>query len=73
MRLACTAGVCVCDGGGVDVWLNYMQLETSHPRGKRASVGHLHWRAVKDLDPQLVDEFNQRSAALYNTASVRTS
>jgi len=42
-----------------------MELEMHHQRGKPANIAHLHWRAVKDLNPQLVDEFNQRSAALH--------
>ena len=48
-----------------DVWLSYIELESSHERGKPENIAHLHWRAVKDIDPQLVDEFRQRASALH--------
>jgi hypothetical protein len=35
-------------------------MELTHTKGKPESVGHLHWRAVKDLDASLVEEFTRR-------------
>ena len=39
-------------------------MELTHPEGKPMAVGHLHWRAVKDLDASLVDDFTQQFALL---------
>jgi len=42
-----------------------MELELTMSGGKPENTTHLHWRAVKDLSPQLVDEFQQRASALH--------
>jgi len=52
-----------------DVWLNYIELECSHGQGKPENIAHLHWRAVKDLSPQLVDEFRCRVSTVHSAVN----
>ncbi|XP_067403497.1 U3 small nucleolar RNA-associated protein 6 homolog isoform X3 [Emydura macquarii macquarii] len=40
-----------------DLWLDYIKEELSHPQGKAANCGNIHWRAVKMLQGELVEEF----------------
>lgn len=47
-----------------NIWLDYLNMELTHPEGKHMTFGHLHWRAVKDLDAFLVDCFTQQFALL---------
>jgi hypothetical protein len=51
-----------------DIWLDYISLELKH---KPQAVCHLHWRAVKDLDSSLVDEFTQRFALISSTGQTQ--
>jgi len=51
-----------------DVWLNYMELESMHEQGKPENIASIHWRAVRNLQPQLTDEFRQRAIALHTNA-----
>ena len=41
-----------------------MEMESSHG-GKPQNIAHLHWRAAKQLDPQLADEFKQRASKIH--------
>ena len=40
-----------------DIWLNYIKLEMTHPKGKPQEAGHIHWRALKTLDGHLTEKF----------------
>ncbi|XP_002740357.1 U3 small nucleolar RNA-associated protein 6 homolog [Saccoglossus kowalevskii] len=40
-----------------DLWLSYVKLELTHPKGKKEKVGDLYWRALKHLNPSFVDDF----------------
>lgn len=41
----------------IDIWLEYVKLERSHPHGDPANSSKLHWRAKKALSDTLVDDF----------------
>ncbi|XP_077980484.1 U3 small nucleolar RNA-associated protein 6 homolog [Glandiceps talaboti] len=53
-----------------DLWLSYIQLELSHPKGKTENVGKLHWRAVKNLKADAADDFINRFTLLQTGHSV---
>ncbi|KFP38387.1 U3 small nucleolar RNA-associated protein 6, partial [Chlamydotis macqueenii] len=40
-----------------DLWLDYIKEELSHPQGKPENCGSIHWRAMKMLQGDLVEEF----------------
>uniref|UniRef100_F6ZIB6 UTP6 small subunit processome component n=1 Tax=Monodelphis domestica TaxID=13616 RepID=F6ZIB6_MONDO len=40
-----------------DLWLDYIKEELSHPFGKPENCGQIHWRAMKMLQGELVEEF----------------
>uniref|UniRef100_A0A8B9IEE8 UTP6 small subunit processome component n=1 Tax=Anser cygnoides TaxID=8845 RepID=A0A8B9IEE8_ANSCY len=40
-----------------DLWLDYIKEELSHPQGKPENCGSIHWRAVKMLQGDLVEDF----------------
>lgn len=40
-----------------DIWIDYIKLEMTHPQGKPENVGNLHYRAVKQLNGELNQEF----------------
>ncbi|NXS54063.1 UTP6 protein, partial [Brachypteracias leptosomus] len=40
-----------------DIWLNYIKEELSHPQGKPENCGSIHWRAMKMLQGDLVEDF----------------
>ncbi|XP_070580841.1 U3 small nucleolar RNA-associated protein 6 homolog [Ptychodera flava] len=43
-----------------DIWLSYIKLEMTHPKGKTENIGKIHWRAIKELNSELTDEFMNR-------------
>ncbi|KFW92248.1 U3 small nucleolar RNA-associated protein 6, partial [Phalacrocorax carbo] len=40
-----------------DIWLDYIKDELSHPQGKPENCGSIHWRAMKMLQGDLVEDF----------------
>ncbi|NWZ82155.1 UTP6 protein, partial [Poecile atricapillus] len=40
-----------------DLWLDYVKEELSHPQGKPENSGSIHWRAMKMLQGDLVEDF----------------
>ncbi|NWW79089.1 UTP6 protein, partial [Climacteris rufus] len=40
-----------------DLWLDYIKEELSHPQGKAENCGSIHWRAMKMLQGELVEDF----------------
>ncbi|RLV99258.1 hypothetical protein DV515_00009862 [Chloebia gouldiae] len=40
-----------------DLWLDYIKEELSHPQGKPENCGSIHWRAMKMLQGELVEDF----------------
>uniref|UniRef100_A0A8C0BE97 UTP6 small subunit processome component n=1 Tax=Buteo japonicus TaxID=224669 RepID=A0A8C0BE97_9AVES len=40
-----------------DLWLDYIKEELSHPQGKPENCGSIHWRAMKMLQGDLVEDF----------------
>uniref|UniRef100_A0A8B9ZZY3 UTP6 small subunit processome component n=1 Tax=Anas zonorhyncha TaxID=75864 RepID=A0A8B9ZZY3_9AVES len=40
-----------------DLWLDYIKEELSHPQGKPENCGSIHWRAVKMLQGDQVEDF----------------
>ena len=40
-----------------ELWLEFIQLETEHPKGKAEAAGQLHWRAMKSLGGPLIEKF----------------
>ncbi|XP_074119735.1 U3 small nucleolar RNA-associated protein 6 homolog isoform X2 [Sminthopsis crassicaudata] len=40
-----------------DLWLDYIKEELNHPCGKPENCGQIHWRAMKMLEGELVEEF----------------
>ncbi|XP_045211690.2 U3 small nucleolar RNA-associated protein 6 homolog [Mercenaria mercenaria] len=52
-----------------DLWLDYIKLESSHEHGKPASVGNIHFRAVKALTGTLNQEFIKKYTLLQTSAS----
>ncbi|XP_060072023.1 U3 small nucleolar RNA-associated protein 6 homolog [Ylistrum balloti] len=40
-----------------DLWINYIQLEQTHPQGKPEEAGTIHFRAVKCLEGDLNQQF----------------
>ncbi|XP_074016121.1 U3 small nucleolar RNA-associated protein 6 homolog isoform X2 [Numenius arquata] len=39
------------------LWLDYIKEELSHPQGKPENCGSIHWRAMKMLQGDLVEDF----------------
>lgn len=56
----------------LDLWIDYVKMELTFVGGKPETVGHLYWRAVKDLDANLVDEFVQNYAVITGDDSGKT-
>uniref|UniRef100_A0A8C6IN80 UTP6 protein n=1 Tax=Melopsittacus undulatus TaxID=13146 RepID=A0A8C6IN80_MELUD len=42
---------------GSDLWLDYIKEELNHPQGKPENCGSIHWRAMKMLQGDLVEDF----------------
>ncbi|NXT46260.1 UTP6 protein, partial [Pluvianellus socialis] len=40
-----------------DIWLDYIKEELNHPHGKPENCGNIHWRAMKVLQGDLVEDF----------------
>ncbi|KAM9371151.1 U3 small nucleolar RNA-associated protein 6 homolog [Phaethornis superciliosus] len=40
-----------------DLWVDYVKEELSHPHGKPENCGSIHWRAMKMLEGDLVEDF----------------
>ncbi|NXC12289.1 UTP6 protein, partial [Corythaeola cristata] len=40
-----------------NLWLDYIKEELSHPQGKPENCGNIHWRAMKMLQGDLVEDF----------------
>ncbi|XP_062447816.1 U3 small nucleolar RNA-associated protein 6 homolog [Rhea pennata] len=40
-----------------DLWLDYIKEELNHPQGKPENCGSIHWRAMKMLQGDLVENF----------------
>ncbi|NXM27099.1 UTP6 protein, partial [Oxyruncus cristatus] len=40
-----------------DLWLDYVKEELTHPQGKPENCGSIHWRAMKMLQGDLVEDF----------------
>ncbi|NXS03025.1 UTP6 protein, partial [Oxylabes madagascariensis] len=40
-----------------DLWLDYIKEELNHPQGKPENCGSIHWRAMKMLQRDLVEDF----------------
>jgi len=47
-----------------DLWLTYIQLALTHPKGRPENVGSLHWRAMKELQGAAVEDFVTKYALL---------
>ncbi|XP_043819174.1 U3 small nucleolar RNA-associated protein 6 homolog [Dromiciops gliroides] len=47
-----------------DLWLDYIKEELNHPCGKPENCGQIHWRAMKMLQGELVEEFVAKYALL---------
>lgn len=39
-------------------WLDYINLEKTHPQGRRMNISKIHWRAMKNLNPLLEARFS---------------
>ncbi|NWI70132.1 UTP6 protein, partial [Todus mexicanus] len=40
-----------------DLWVDYVKEELNHPQGKAENCGSIHWRAMKMLQGDLVEDF----------------
>ncbi|NXY85282.1 UTP6 protein, partial [Alcedo cyanopectus] len=40
-----------------DLWLDYIKEELNHPQGKPENCGSIHWRAMKMLQGEMVEDF----------------
>ncbi|NWX36584.1 UTP6 protein, partial [Notiomystis cincta] len=40
-----------------DLWVDYIKEELSHPQGKPENCGSIHWRAMKMLQGDLLEDF----------------
>ncbi|NXU54802.1 UTP6 protein, partial [Turnix velox] len=40
-----------------DLWMDYIKEEQNHPQGKAENCGSIHWRAMKMLQGDLVEDF----------------
>ncbi|NXP13698.1 UTP6 protein, partial [Thinocorus orbignyianus] len=47
-----------------DIWLDYIKEELSHPQGKPENCGSIHWRAMKMLQGDLVEDFISKHTLL---------
>ena len=47
------------------LWLDYIETELLYPGGDPGRVGDLHWRAVKELQPELTAEFISKYSLLH--------
>ncbi|XP_041265486.1 U3 small nucleolar RNA-associated protein 6 homolog [Onychostruthus taczanowskii] len=47
-----------------DLWLDYIKEELSHPQGKPENCGSIHWRAMKMLQGDLVEDFVSKHTLL---------
>ncbi|XP_064006600.1 U3 small nucleolar RNA-associated protein 6 homolog [Pogoniulus pusillus] len=47
-----------------DLWLDYIKEELSHPQGKPENCGNIHWRAMKMLQGDLVEDFVSKHTLL---------
>lgn len=54
------------------LWLGYIRSELSLGPDSAASVTKLHWRAKRELDRELVEEFVAQYSLLLQTASEHT-
>ncbi|KAK2154428.1 hypothetical protein LSH36_269g09029 [Paralvinella palmiformis] len=41
----------------VELWLDYIKMEMTHPKGKPQEAGQIHWRAMKTLNGELIEKF----------------
>ena len=46
------------------LWLDYIKTELLYPGGDPGKVGGLHWRAVKELQPELTADFISKYSLL---------
>lgn len=49
-----------------DIWLNYIELETQADFGKKTNCGNIYWRAIKYLEPSIVDQFISQHIIMKN-------
>ncbi|NXR10810.1 UTP6 protein, partial [Semnornis frantzii] len=47
-----------------DLWVDYIKEELSHPQGKPENCGNIHWRAMKILQGDLVEDFVSKHTLL---------
>lgn len=47
------------------LWLDYIETELLYPGGDPGRVGGIHWRAVKELQPELTAEFISKYSLLH--------
>ncbi|NXF90340.1 UTP6 protein, partial [Eubucco bourcierii] len=47
-----------------DLWVDYIREELSHPQGKPENCGNIHWRAMKMLQGDLVEDFVSKHTLL---------
>ncbi|XP_054026846.1 U3 small nucleolar RNA-associated protein 6 homolog [Dryobates pubescens] len=47
-----------------DFWVDYIKEELSHPQGKPENCGNIHWRAMKMLQGDLVEDFVSKHTLL---------
>ncbi|XP_030064248.1 U3 small nucleolar RNA-associated protein 6 homolog [Microcaecilia unicolor] len=52
-----------------DLWLAYIKEELSHQQGKPENCGQIHWRALKMLQGEQVEEFVSKYALLQTRES----
>ena len=43
-----------------DLWIDYVQLQSEHPNGKPEMIGQIHWRAMKALDGENIQDFTNK-------------
>lgn len=56
-----------------DLWLGYIRSELSFGVAGAANVTQLHWRAKRELDKQLVENFAAQYSLLLQSTSEQTT
>lgn len=49
-----------------DLWVDYIRLEMTHPKGKPENIGQIHFRALKSLSGELNQTFVTKCTLLQN-------
>ncbi|XP_064406834.1 U3 small nucleolar RNA-associated protein 6 homolog [Halichondria panicea] len=54
------------------LWLGYIEMELRFPGGLVENVGQLHWKAIKELKPELTSDFISRYSLMHSESAVVT-